>query len=346
MSPVLVARGAVVALLALVFWCLPARTSAQETMRLEWIVQGQFAGELVAYDKGYYRALGVDLKLLPAGSDIKPAITVAQGSDTFGIGHPNQVIMARSHGAPLVMVAQFGQKSAQVYIGRKDAGIFSLKDVVGKRVGLWYGGDEAEFFAMLHAAGIDPASVHMMSQPDNPIPEFLEKRFDVIESTRYAPGDMKPLYAAYRKDQLTFINPEDYHAAMINTGLFTTQRTIDQNPKLVQAVVDATLRGWQEAFRDPRAAAAIVIKYNPELNLDDQIAMIGGMQDLFCTGPTLHGEFGKSEPAAWANVQRILLGDGTRDPNGLQQPVDLHAAYTNAFWERAPAAYKTIRCTR
>ena len=95
---------------------------ATDNLRLEWIIQGQFAGELVAFDKGYYKAAGADIQLLPAGSDIKPAVTVAQGSDSFGIGHPNQVIMARSHGAPLVMVTQEGQKSAQVYIARVDSG--------------------------------------------------------------------------------------------------------------------------------------------------------------------------------------------------------------------------------
>jgi NitT/TauT family transport system substrate-binding protein len=319
---------------------------AADTLRLEWIVHAQFAGELVALDKGYYRALGVDLALVPAGSDIKPAVVVAQGSDTFGIGHPNQVIMARSHGAPLVMVAQFGQKSAQVYIARKDAGIRSLQDVRGKRVGLWYGGDEAEFLAMLHNAGIDPSTVHMMAEPDNPYAEFIDKQLDVIEVTRYAPGDMKPMFKAFRRDQLVFLYPEAYHAAMINTGLFTLQKTIDQRPQLVQAVVDATLRGWQEAFRDPIAAAKIVRKYNPELDLGDQIAMIGGMRDLFCAGPTLRGAFGQSEPAAWQAVQQILLAEGAHDPDGLQQPVDLAAAYTNRFWERAPRAYKTIRCTR
>jgi len=325
---------------------LTASGRAQDTMRLEWIEHAQFAGEIVALDRGYYRALGVDMKLLPAGSDIKPAITVAQGSDTFGIGHPNQVIMARAQGVPLVMVSQYGQKSGQVYIARKDAGINRLADVRGKRVGLWYGGDESEFLAMLHAAGIDPGSVHMMAEQDNPAAELITKQLDMIEMTRYAPGDLKPIFAAVPKDRLTFIYPEAYHAALVNTGLFTLQRTIDQRPKLVQAVVDATLRGWQEALRDPRAAAQIVLKYNHELNLDDQIAMIGGMRDMFCAGPTLHGEFGKTDPASWVEVQRVLLDEGAHDPNGLQSPVDLSAAYTNAFWQRAPRAYKTIACPR
>src|SRR5688572_20675840 len=90
--------------------------SAEETMRLEWVIQGQFAGPLLALDKGYYKEEGVDMELLPAGPDLKPAITVAQGSDSFGIGHPNQVISARANGAPLVTVVQFGHRSATVYV--------------------------------------------------------------------------------------------------------------------------------------------------------------------------------------------------------------------------------------
>jgi NitT/TauT family transport system substrate-binding protein len=333
-------------LCAVVIGLAPAAAGAADTLRLEWIVQGQFAGELVALDKGYYKAAGADIKLLPAGSDIKPAVTVAQGSDAFGIGHPNQVIVARSHGAPLVMVTQYGQKSAQVYIARKSSGIRRLEDVRGKRIGSWFGGDEAEFLAMLHAVHITPADVHLVAQQENPIAELIDGQLDVIESTRYAPGDMKPLYNVFRKDQLTYLYPETYHTAMINTGLFTSEKTIAQRPQLVQAVVDATLRGWQEALRDPRAAAKIVVKYNPELNVDDQVAMIEAMGDMFCAGPTLAGNFGEATRPSWNDVQRILLLDGKDDADGLQTPIDLSAAYTNTFWAKAPAAYKRIACPK
>jgi NitT/TauT family transport system substrate-binding protein len=317
---------------------------AADTIRLEWLLQGQFAGELVALDKGYYTSAGADIRLLPAGSDIKPAITVAQGSDTFGIGHPNQVILARSHGAPLVMVSQYGQRSAQVYIGRADLGIHRLEDVRGKRVGSWFGGDEAEFLAMLHAVNVAPSDVHLQPEQDDAVPQLITGQLDVIEAVRYDPASFKPLFAAFKRQALTFIYPEPYHVALINTGLFTTQKTIAERPQLVQAVVDATLRGWQEALRDPRAAAQIVLKYNPELKLDNQIAMIRAMGDMFCAGPTLRGRFGESIPSAWNTVQSVLLAAGKDNADGLQAPIDLSAAYTNAFWAKAPAAYKKIAC--
>jgi NitT/TauT family transport system substrate-binding protein len=338
-------RLAVVSLLA---WSAlaPLGASSQDTIRLEYTYQGQFAGEIVAYDKGWYKAAGADVKLMTAGNDIKPAIMVAQGTDTFGIGSPNQVIMARSFGAPLVMVTQYGQKSGQIYMARKDAGIRRLEDVRGKNVGSWFGGDEAEFLAMLHAAGMKPSDAHLIPQPGNGTPMLIAKQIDVMETASYAPDDYKALYATLGRANITFIFPETYHTAIINTGLFTTERTIAQRPQLVQAVVNATLRGWQEALRDPRAAAKIILKYDHELNLTDQTDETIAMGTMFCAGPTLHGRFGESTPAAWETVQRILLSYGNDSPDGLHHPIDLNAAYTNVFWAKAPAAYKTIACHR
>jgi NitT/TauT family transport system substrate-binding protein len=323
---------------------MPSGASSQDTIRLEWTYQGQFAGEIVALDRGYYKAAGADVKLLTAGNDIKPAIMVAQGSDTFGIGSPNQVIMARSFGAPLVMVTQYGQKSGQVYMARKDAGIRTLADVRGKNVGSWFGGDEAEFLAMLHTVNLKASDLHLIPQPGNGTPMLLSKQLDVIEAAVYAPGDYAPLFKALGRNNITFIRPETYHTAIINTGLFTTEKTIAQRPQLVQAVVDATLRGWQEALRDPAAAARIIKKYDPETIVADQTSETIAMGEMFCAGPTLQGRFGESTPEAWATVQRILLSYGNDNPDGLHQPIDLSKAYTNAFWAKAPAAYKTIPC--
>ena len=203
---------------------------AADNLRLEWIIQGQFAGELVALDKGYYKAAGADIQLLPAGSDIKPAVTVAQGSDSFGIGHPNQVVMARSHGAPLVMVTQEGQKSAQVYIARVDSGIKKLEDVRGKKVGSWFGGDEAEFLAMLHTKGMTADDLQFQPEQDNPVPQLLSGALDAVEAVRYAPADLQPLFDKFKPDQLTMLYPEDYGVAIVNTGIFTSEKMIKERP--------------------------------------------------------------------------------------------------------------------
>jgi NitT/TauT family transport system substrate-binding protein len=128
---------------------------------------------------------------------------------------------------------------------------------------------------------------------------------------------------------------------MVNTGIFTTEKVIKDRPQVVQGVVDATMHGWKEALADPKAAAAIVLKYNPELKLDDQVKQIQAMGELFCSGVTLEGKFGESVGSEWETVQKVLLGAKLIDSG-----IDLSKGYTNEFWDKAPAEDKTISCSK
>lgn len=311
-------------------------SASAESLRLEWFVQGQFAGPIVAKEKGYYKEAGVDIELLPAGPDIKPSVTVATGADTFGLGHPNQIISARANGAPLVMVSQYGQKSASTYIARKDSGIKSINDMKGRSVGLWFGGDEQEFLAMLDRAGIAQSDVKIISQGYDII-SWLNKDYDVMQVARY--NELLQVYRqGYKKEDLVFIE-SPAETTIVNSGLFTTEKEIKDHPEAVQAVVNATLRGWKDAIENPQAAAEMVVKQNSELKLEEQIEQIKAMGEMFCAGPTLNGEFGKSELANYEIAEKILL-----NAKLIDKSIDLTKAFTNEFWDKAPAEYKTIKC--
>lgn len=316
---------------------LTARAEAADTMRLEWVMQGQFAGPILAMHNGWYKDAGIDLELLPAGPDIKPAVTVAQGTDQFGIGHPHQVIAARANEAPLVMVLQVGQKSSTTYVAKTESGITDLQSVRGKKVGLWFGGDEYEFLAMLAQAGIPQEDVTLVSQGFD-IVGWLEGQYDLMQVTPF--NELLLVHdAGFTPDKLVVIPPERYDSALVSAGVFTTQAMIDQQPAKVQAVVDATMRGWQAAIADPKAAAEIVVQYNSELDVPFQTRQIEAMRDIICYGPTLQGAFGKTEPAIWETSQRILLGAKL-----IEQPIDLAQGFTNAFWEKAPTDYRKVAC--
>ncbi|WP_116134433.1 ABC transporter substrate-binding protein [Tropicimonas sp. IMCC34043] len=312
-------------------------TASAESMRLEWVIQGQFAGPILAMDKGYYKDAGVELELRPAGPDLKPAIMVATGVDTFGIGHPNQLIAARANEVPLVMVSQWGQKSATTYVAPKDAGIATLADMPGHSVGLWFGGDEHEFLAMLNNAGVKQTDVDLVSQGYD-IVSWLNKDYDVMQVTLY--NELLLVYQnGYTPEDLVFFDPSDYDSALISGGLFTTEDEIANNPDVVQKVVTASLRGWQEAFADPEAAADIMVKYNSELDRDFQIDQIKAMKQIACAGPTLEGKFGESALADYETAEKILL-----DAKLIDTSIDLSKAFTNAFVDAAPAEYRKIDC--
>lgn len=315
----------------------PTGANAGETMRLEWVIQGQFAGPLVALEKGYYKEAGVEMELMPAGPDIKPGVTVAQGTDSFGIGHPNQVISARANGAPLVTVAQFGHRSASVYVARKSTGITGIKDMKGHSVGLWFGGDEHEFLSMLNAAGIPQEDVKIVNQGFDII-AWLNGDYEVMQATIY--NELQQVYRqGIKKDDLVFLDASESGVALVNTGIFTTEKVIAERPDAVQAVVTATMRGWKEALANPEEAAKIVVKHNAELKVEEQVEQIKAMGELFCSGVTKEGKFGQSVASEWETAQKVLLGAKLID-----RGIELEKGFTNAFWDKVPAEYKTIAC--
>ncbi|MCA0849382.1 ABC transporter substrate-binding protein [Salipiger thiooxidans] len=308
-----------------------------DSLRLEWVMQGQFAGPIMALENGWYDEAGIEMELRPAGPDIKPAVMVATEVDTYGIGHPNQIIAARANGVPLVMVSQWGQKAASTYIARKDAGIGTLADMPGHSVGLWFGGDEHEFLAMLNNAGVAQSDVDVVSQGYD-IVSWLNGDYEVMQVTRY--NELQLVYDnGFAPEDLVFFEPGDYASALISGGLFTTEEQIAAHPEAVQAAVDASLRGWQAAFADPAAAAEVMVKYNSELDVAFQTRQIEAMKDIACAGPTLEGKFGTTDPADYETAQAILLGAKLIDSE-----IDLTAAFTNQFVDAAPAEFRDIAC--
>lgn len=312
--------------------------SASETIRLEWVMQGQFAGFIVAHHEGYYEDLGLELDLMPAGPDLRPGVTVSQGTDTFGVGHPNQVLSARSNEVPMVMVMQHGNRSATTYVSKKEKGIEAVEDVAGQSVGLWFGGDEHEFMAMMGAAGVSRDDVTVISQGYS-IGPWLEGQYDVTQVARY--NELLQIHdQGYGPEDLNRLDPEDYGVALVSGGVFVLERTVEEHPEKVQALVEASLRGWKDAFSDPRAAAEIVVKYNDELEPEFQTRQIEAMRDLACAGPALEGRFGYVDKAAWETTQDVMLEAGL-----LREPMDLDAAIVNSFWEDSPDSYKEIVCS-
>ena len=127
-------------------------------LQLQWFPQAQFAGYFAALDKGYYRDEGFDVTILPGAVEIVPATVVAGGQAEFGISWVPRMLAPRESGADGVVIGQIFQRSPTLQVSFKDKNITKPEDLKGKKVGSWGFGNEAELYAGLHKAGIDPAN--------------------------------------------------------------------------------------------------------------------------------------------------------------------------------------------
>src|SRR5690606_16100108 len=105
-----------------------------------WIPQAQFAGYMMALEKGFYREAGIDLDLLDGGPGNPPFAALRKGETTFCTHWVTAGIEERAGGFKVVNFGQIIQRSALMLLAKKKSGITSIASLDGKKVALW-GGD-------------------------------------------------------------------------------------------------------------------------------------------------------------------------------------------------------------
>jgi NitT/TauT family transport system substrate-binding protein len=323
----IVAAVVIASAAAIYFTTASGRKANEVNLRLEWTVQAQFAGYIVADRLGYYAEEGLIVNIRPAGPDLKPMSTVAAGTDDIGIGVSNQVALARANGVPIKIIAQIFQDSANRYVLLSKNKINNLTELHNKKVGLWLGGDEAEFTAMLASVGMKMSDVQVVPQGFSVAP-FLNGDYVLSEVTVY--NELIEIENAIRgKDTLQVISPGDYKSAIVGDMLAATETTIrDRRDQLIR-FMRASLRGWKFAMANPEKAVDLVVAANPELNRGEQLAQLQAILGLATKGIS-DDEIGIMKTEDYDTTIRILRESGQLNAD-LRGP-DL---YDDSIWKAA-----------
>lgn len=295
-------------------------TPLKATLRLKWVYDPGFAGEMVAAKSGFFKEKGLDLELKPGGFEADPIKLVASGSDTFGVAGADSFLLAREKGIPIVAFAAGYIDTPVVFYVRDDSGISSPKDFVGKRVGYQAGQDTGTIYeALMKRVGVDRKKVKEVPVKYDFSP-FLAKQVDVW------PGYAATQSFILQRENVPYhtIKPTEYGLTYLGTVYFTTEKFVTDNPKAVQAFVDGIIKGWEMTYSNYEAAIPLISSYDaknltPDLirfNLDKQKASILPSGSQFC-------EFSASK---WDEMQKILL-----DQQLIKVPVDLNRAITIRF---------------
>src|SRR5208337_3142322 len=140
----------------------------------KWLPQSQFMGYYVAVAKGYYEKEGIQVELLPGGSDIIPEQQVYNGVADIGVTWVSSLLKYQEKGWGFVEVAQIFQKSALLLVSKSSSGIKTAKDLAGKKIGSWFGGNEYELYALLESAGLDRQKDLKLVQQDYTMDQVIK----------------------------------------------------------------------------------------------------------------------------------------------------------------------------
>jgi NitT/TauT family transport system substrate-binding protein len=280
-----------VGLAVFVFASTAMAQSAPDKVRLQikWVPQAQFAGYFVALDKGYYSAENLDVEIVPGGPDIVSEQQVANGQADFGVDWVASFLAFRDKGLPLIDVAQVYQSSGLMLISRKSANIQSPADLKGKNVGVWYGGNEFEFLALMDKLGYDPDKDLSVIKQGFTMDPFLSGQMDAASAMTYNEYEVV-LESGVSPDDLNVIRYNDQGVGMLEDNLFTTADTATNKADLVQRFVRASMRGWSDAVVNQADAVATVMKYvEPgSTTVDHQTRMMSEVAKLVLPLVTAH----------------------------------------------------------
>ncbi len=290
-------------------------TQRQISIRLKWLHQAQFAGFYYAKEAGFYGDKALDVTLRPGGIDFPAIQMVASGSDDFGVTAADQILLARDKGIPVVAIACIFRKSPFVLFSLKESGITKVEDFRGKKVGLKLGGnEELTYRAMMKKAGLSSSDVQEIPVKFD-ISLLLAKRIDVWPG--YSINE--PITAEEKGFPVDLIWPDAYGIHLYADVLFTTEEMLRTHPTVVKAVVEATVRGWEEAFTNREIAVTYTLKQSDQLNREHERRMLDASYSLVLPDDK---PIGWMDMSVWEEMYQLL-----RKNDFLKTDVDLSKAF-------------------
>jgi NitT/TauT family transport system substrate-binding protein/putative hydroxymethylpyrimidine transport system substrate-binding protein len=236
------------------------------TLMLDFVPNAVHSGIYAARAEGFYRAAGIDLKVQPPGESTDAPKLLGAGRVEFAILDIHDLGIARERGIDLVGVAPVVQRPLAAVIARADGSVRSPRDLDGRRVGVTgLPSDEAVVDSEVEADGGDPAGVDEVTIGFTAVPSLAAGRVDA------ATGFWNAEAVALRRQDVPVrvFKVDEFGAPPYPELILTTsERLLENDPKLVDAVVSATRRGYEEAEKHPAAALDDLLAANRNLGLD------------------------------------------------------------------------------
>lgn len=295
---------------------------------LDWVGnEPQALGFWIAQGKGWYRQAGLDVTIVPGRSGALALQLLAAGKTQFALSDAPTVLQSAARGLPVQMVALMTQQDSYGLDWFADGSIHGPRDFPGKRIG-FVAGSPAQLLwpDFARAAGIDPASVHIVSvTPQDDMQALAQGRIDVVNAPVGAPGLIAIEHQTGRPIEGVLLAR---YFPLLGYGIVTTRSLVQDQPKEVRAFVQATARAWAWMVSSPQAAVAYgVSQVEAHIRRAGTPAVLAAADrqivPLIRAGVPANEPYGWSSRAAWRRMIAAFPGLAPRPAVGL--------VVTNAF---------------
>ena len=292
------------------------------TFQLNWMAGGANAGFAAALAEGYYKDAGLNVTIVQGNGSANTAQLVANGRAQLAYADAVAVSQLIAKGAPMKIIATVYQSNPNAVMSLKKTGIKSVKDLVGKKVGVPSGSSQTTMLPLLlKSNNLKESDINMIDMPvASMVPALLQGQVDAVLGSI----DAYQIQAESQGAQLDVYRFADHGVPTVSTSIFASNSYLKENPDLVKKFVAASLKGWGFAIDNPDKAIKDLKVVFPEVNEKLAAAELAAIGPLFCSGGARY--LGKAEDALWTKSQ-ALLSEVKLLPAGQ----DPKTYYTNEF---------------
>jgi NitT/TauT family transport system substrate-binding protein len=273
-----------------------AQASTPLAMQLGWFANAQMAGDFTALGKGYFKDVGLDVKIVPGGPSIDPVGVVASGSVPVGnVASIGVLVSGRSRGVPIKAFASAFQRHPFAFFFLRESGIKTPADFAGKTIGI-QGTARPLLDAVLAKYQVprDKVNVIIIGGTTTPL---LTKQADVV--TGWVINYAQNLPIQGKSDHFLLW---DLGIRMYAYTYFTTDQAYGARKDVLTRYISAAAKGWSYAKDHPDEAVDFVMKSTSGLERDMELPTWKVSIPYISSDATRQQGWGYMDPQIWANL--------------------------------------------
>ncbi|MCX4097993.1 ABC transporter substrate-binding protein [Nocardia sp. alder85J] len=274
----------------------------------------QFAGSYFATTKGYYKAAGLEVTLLPGGPSLAPEPIVLSGKANVAIGHTAEVVSAINNGAKLTIIGACFQKNPTCILSLAGNPITKPTDMYGKKIGV--SDTNAPIWkSFVKANSLDESKITVVTVGFD-VTSVATKEIDGIVAFAANEPTILKLKGL---DPVTMLLG-DFNYPLLEDLYMAKSADLEDPAKMKTLVglMKAESLGWADVVADPDAAATLTVDtFGKTLGLDPaQQKLDAGIQNTFVADADTkaHGLFWMTDEKIAGTIKSLALGGVTATP--------------------------------
>jgi len=285
-------------------------------LQLNWFPEVEHGGFYAAQIHGYFREEGLEVEIIPGGTNVPVIQQLATGRVDFAVANAQQVLVGRAQDADVVALLAPMQNSPRCIMVHAESGITSLDKL--QNVTLAVG--ESDTYVDFLKQTLPLTGVTIVPYSGNVSRFVKDKNFAQQAYTTSEPFIAEEQGAQPRCLLVAELGFNPYAGMLVTRGV-----VLRQDEELARKMRQACLRGWQHYLESPDATNEVLLKLNDEMTPEALNYGVEQLRELCLPDGMSAEQLGQMNAERWNKLAEQLIHVKAID----KQPTPIEAA----FWQ-------------